>query len=56
MDELQVHRNTATKYLDEIVSIGLLSKHKLSKDNYYVNNALYELFVNVSTSGNAAGA
>lgn len=43
VDELMVHRNTATKYLDELVRIGLLSKHKLGKDNHYLNSALYDL-------------
>lgn len=43
MAELMVHRNTATKYLDELVRIGLLSKHKLGKDNYYLNDALFAL-------------
>lgn len=48
MDELIVHRNTATKYLDELVRIGLLSRHKLGKENYYLNGALYKLLQNVS--------
>ncbi|MDP2834429.1 MAG: Fic family protein [Pseudomonadota bacterium] len=43
MAELMVHRNTASKYLDELVRIGLLSKHKLGKDNYYLNDTLFAL-------------
>lgn len=39
--ELQVHRNTAMKYLEELVRIGLLAKHKIEKDNYYVNVSLF---------------
>jgi Fic family protein len=46
--ELQVTRKTAAKYLDELVAIGLLSKHKLGKDNYYLNEGLYLLLQNVS--------
>lgn len=46
--DLQVTRKTAAKYLDEMVGIGLLSKHKLGKDNYYLNDALYQLLLNVS--------
>ena len=46
MDELQVHRNTATKYLNELVSIGVLTRHKLSKDNFYLNDALFQLLLN----------
>jgi Fic family protein len=53
MDELQVTRKTAAKYLDEVVYIGLLSKHKLGKDNYYLNDALYELLQNVSAKRDA---
>ena len=49
MDELQVTRKTATKYLEELVKIGLLSKHKIWKENYYLNDALYELLTNVSS-------
>lgn len=41
--ELMVHRNTAAKYLDELVRIGLLSRHKLGKDNYYLNDSLFTL-------------
>lgn len=43
MEELQVHRNTAGKYLDEIVNVGLLAKHKLGKDNFYINVSLFNL-------------
>jgi len=41
--DLNIHRNTASKYLNQLVEIGLLSKHKLGKDNYYLNNELYAL-------------
>lgn len=49
--ELQVHRNTATKYLEELVAIGLLKKHKIGKDNYYLNAELYNLLLNVILQG-----
>jgi Fic family protein len=42
-EELLVHRNTAIKYLDDLTRLGLVSKHKLGKDNYYFNLALYDL-------------
>ncbi|MFZ0565935.1 MAG: Fic family protein [Chlamydiales bacterium] len=48
MNDLQVTRITATKYLDELVRIGLLSKHKKWKDNYYMNNSLIHLLINGS--------
>lgn len=47
MNELNVKRRTAAKYLDELVAIGLLEKHKIGRENYYVNTALYVLLSNV---------
>jgi Fic family protein len=46
--DLQVTRKTAAKYLEELIKIGLLSKHKIGKDNYYLNDALYQLLLNVN--------
>jgi Fic family protein len=43
VDELQVSRQTAARYLDKLVNLGLLRKYKLVKDNFYLNVALYEL-------------
>lgn len=43
--DMMVSRPTATKYLDDIVSMGLLIKTKKGKENYYVNLALMDLFV-----------
>lgn len=43
MKELNVSRNTASKYLEELVKAEILSKHQIWKDNYYINNALYDL-------------
>ncbi|MCK5068958.1 MAG: Fic family protein [Desulfocapsa sp.] len=45
--ELLVHRNTASKYLEELVAIDLLKKHKIGKDNYYLNEELYNLLLSV---------
>ncbi len=53
VSELGVTRKTAAKYLEENVRIGLLSKHKLGRDNYYINDELYNLFLNVGAKGNA---
>lgn len=47
MTELNVSRITATHYLNELVDIGLLAKHKIGRDNYYINTALYDLLSNV---------
>ena len=46
VNELNVHRNTASKYLNQLVEIGVLTKHKLGKDNYYLNTELFNLFAN----------
>ncbi len=43
---LEVTRITATRYLDEMIRIGLMSKQKLVRDNYYINIALFNLLIN----------
>ena len=42
---MQVSRQTATKYLDRIVALGLLKKEKMGKENYYINTRLMNLFI-----------
>lgn len=49
MTDLAVSRPTATRYLDELTAINIVHKHKLGKDNYYVNHELYELLANVNS-------
>jgi Fic family protein len=49
MEELQVTRITAMKYLEELVRIGLLTKHKVWKENYYMNDSLYNLLLDVGS-------
>jgi Fic family protein len=44
MEDLQVSRQTASTYLDTLVSSGLLQKHKIGKSNYYMNMPLFSLF------------
>ncbi|MBH3433979.1 MULTISPECIES: hypothetical protein [Pseudomonas] len=39
-------RQTAARYLDELVGIGMLSKHRIGKENFYLNDALFELLLN----------
>lgn len=41
---LQLSRQTASKYLDKIVALGLLHKEKIGKENYYINTRLMDLF------------
>ena len=42
---MQVSRQTASKYLDRIVTLGLLKKEKMGKENYYINTRLMNLFI-----------
>ena len=41
--DLQVSRLTAARYLDQLVTSGLLVKQKLGKENYYINPPLLEI-------------
>lgn len=41
MDELQIHRNTASKYLDALVEEKILFKHRIHKENFYINSSSY---------------
>ena len=43
VDECQVGRQTAARYLDRLAADGLLHKHKKGLNNYYVNLPLVEL-------------
>jgi len=40
--DVGVTRKTASKYLDDLVDVGLVSKHKMGKENFYLNNALFQ--------------
>ena len=44
MNDLQVSRLTATKYLEQLVAIGLIKKEKIGRANYYINQPLFALF------------
>jgi len=41
--ELGIHRNTARKYLDDLVGIGLLISHRMGRENFYINKELFDL-------------
>jgi Fic family protein len=41
--DLQISRNTASKYLNALCEDGLLIKQKITTTNYYVNTALYSI-------------
>lgn len=40
-------RQTASKHLEQLVQIGMLSKHKIEEENLYLNDRLYKLLMNV---------
>ena len=48
-NDLNVSRFTASKYLDLIVELKLLSKIKIGTSNYYINDRLVELLMNQGT-------
>ena len=41
--DLQVSRNTAIRYLEELVKEKILLKHKIGRENFYENRALFKL-------------
>jgi len=45
--DINVSRITATRYLNELTSIGVLTKERHGKDNYYINIELYNFLLNV---------
>jgi Fic family protein len=47
--ELGTTRQTAARYLDELSEAKLLSKHRIGKHNFYVNDRLAGLFFEVSS-------
>ncbi|MBL8553742.1 MAG: Fic family protein [Phenylobacterium sp.] len=45
--DLGVSRITATRYLDELMRIGLMRKLKIGRESYYMKTALLDLLGNV---------
>jgi Fic family protein len=41
--DLQVSPNTAIRYLEELVKEKILIKHKIGRENFYENRALFRL-------------
>jgi len=48
VNDLKVSRQTAAKYLDLLAEHGFVAKHRAGRSNYYVNEALVRLFLDVS--------
>jgi len=47
MEDLQVARLTASRYLDQLSEEGILEKQKHGRDNYYINKSLVEILLNI---------
>ena len=41
---LQIHRQTASKYLEDLVHAGFLRLEKIGKHNFYINEPLFNIF------------
>jgi len=44
MEDVDVQRKTAAKYLDQLVKCGFLKRMKIGRSNFYINEPLYKLF------------
>jgi Fic family protein len=42
-NDLQISRSTAIRYIDTLVKAGFLTKHKVGRDNFFLNTKLFEL-------------
>jgi len=47
MTDLQISRNTAIRYLDQLQNLDLIDKKKVGRENYYVNKVLIKLLTNI---------
>ena len=45
--DMNIDRRTASDYLERIVSLKLLYKEKIGRENYYINTELLDLFLSV---------
>lgn len=45
VNNMQISRQTASKYLDKIAELGLVRKEKMGKENYYINTRLMNMFI-----------
>ncbi|MGL2992694.1 Fic family protein [Flavobacterium sp. TSSA_36] len=46
VEDLGITRQTASKYLDQLIALKLITLHKIGKENFYINTALYEFLQN----------
>jgi Fic family protein len=48
VDDIDVSRQTAARYLDELARVGLLDKVQVGRNNYFINTNLVQLFLDVA--------
>lgn len=53
INELQVSRPTATRYLEQLAAHNILNREKIGRDVFYINEALASLFFNMPALGNS---
>lgn len=46
MQDLQVSRNTAIRYLEQLEKMGLVEKKKIGRDNFFINQKLLRMLTN----------
>jgi Fic family protein len=54
--DLNLTRQTASKYLDTLAARGFIEKHQAGRNNYYINTELVRLFLEVSGEKRTAPA
>ena len=46
VQDLDITRQTASKYLDQLIELKLVTLHKIGKENFYINTSLYDFLHN----------
>jgi len=46
MKDLDISRNTAIRYLEQLEKLDLVAKKKVGRDNFYVNRSLIDILIN----------
>jgi len=46
MTDLEISRNTAIRYLEQLEKTGLIEKRKTGRENFYVNKSLIDILIN----------
>ena len=45
MNDLNISRNTAIRYLDQLEKLDLIQKKKIGRENFFINKALLDLLI-----------